>query len=392
MRKGAGQPSLHTIPNWLPSYLPYAPVIRDVFSYQVETKFLDSRACKEGLLLEAGVHVCHCYGSSKEIPSEEESHGSPRQQLLESKFCMVLEDFSEKDGWYQEWLLEEKTAKAALQALANMHAYFWTGSNFWNKEGGKLGQELEEIVWPNGGYMQPALQGYEQLETVVKGWTARLAYFQDALSKVSELEGVDLETIGARVEKLAKKVGTRAHPFAELAKKEAADLQPYRTIIHGDPKQANLFFRGDADLQVGFIDFQWCGFGLAATDVAHFISAALQPHCLSRDGKKEGLLLDHYYSCLAEALVKHGVARSTEDVENILYPRETLQSHYEVAFLDVCRMVFAYAWSRWKPETEPTSSSFNRNAYNKSLESVLWLITRCSAVLDKRETDLLQVP
>jgi Ecdysteroid kinase-like family len=362
------------------------PVLRDVHSYQVETNFIESRACKEGLVQEAGVHVCRCYGSTKELPPEG-SH-SPRQQL-ESKFCMVLEDFNQKDGWYQEWLLEETTAKAVLQALANMHAYFWTGSNFWIKEGGKLGQELEEVVWPNGGYMQPALQGYEQLETVAMGWTGRLASFNDELSNVPELKGVDLENIGARVEKLAKKVGTRAHPFAELARNESTDLQKYRTLIHGDPKQANLFFRGDADLQVGFIDFQWCGFGLAATDVAHFISAALQPNCLSRDGKKEGLLLDHYYSCLAEALVKHGVAKSTGDVENRIYPRQSLQDHYEVAFLDVCRMVFAYAWSRWNPETEPTSSSFNRNAYNKSTESVLWLITRCSAVLDKRESDLL---
>lgn len=125
-------------------------VLRDVHSYQVETDFLDSRACQEGLIHEAGVRVCDCYGASKDIAT-----GSTPREQLESKFCMTLEDFNGKEGWYQEWLLEEESSKAALKNFANLHAYFWTGSNFWKKEEGKLGKELEEEIWHNGGYMQP---------------------------------------------------------------------------------------------------------------------------------------------------------------------------------------------------------------------------------------------
>lgn len=304
---------------------------------------------------------------------------------------MTLEDFNEKDGWYQEWLLEEESCKAALKTFANMHAYFWNGSNLWKKEGGKLGQELEESVWPNGGYMQPALQGYGQLELVAQGWAKRLPSFKEDLRKIPELKDVDLEEIGARIEKLAKFVGTRAHPFAEKAKGETEDLLKYRTIIHGDPKQSNIFFRRDEDandgIQVGLIDFQWCGFGLAATDVAHHICAALQPHCVSYDGEKEKALLDHYYSCLTDALIKYGAASSAKDVQEKVFPREVLQKQYEVAFVDTCRLVFAYAWARWNPESEPTAASFNRNAYNKSLASVLWFITRGSAIASSIEKD-----
>lgn len=206
------------------------------------------------------------------------------------------------------------------------------------------------------------------------------------------LKDVNLEEIGARLEKLAKLVGTRAHPFADLAKSETTDLLKYKTFIHGDPKQSNIFFRRDTEknneLQVGLIDFQWCGFGLAATDVAHHITAALQPHCVSYDGGKEKLLLDHYYSCLTEYLVKYGVAKSEKDVHENIFPRQVLQDQYEIAFLDCCRLVFAYAWSRLNLESEPSAASFNRNAYNKSLKSVLWLITRCSAILTSREADL----
>jgi hypothetical protein len=59
------------------------------------------------------------------------------------------------------------------------------------------------------------------------------------------------------------------------------------------------------------------------------------------------------------------------------------KEQYETALLDVCRLVFAYAWRRWKPESEPTETSLNRNAYNKSIPSVIWLITRCHALLEK---------
>lgn len=362
-------------------------VVRDVHSYQVETDFLESRACQEGLIHEVGVHVCECYGASKEVAPQ---GSSPREQL-ESRFCMTLEDFKEDDGWYHEWLLEEESCKAALKAFANMHAYFWNGSNFWRKEDGKLGRELEETVWPNGGYMQPALQGYEQLKKVATGWEQRFPTFQEDLSKIAELDGVDLSQIGARVEKLADHVGTRAHPFADLAKTETSDLQKYRTLIHGDPKQANIFLKknpSSGELDVGLIDFQWTGFGLAATDVAHHICAAVQPHVVSYDGQKEKALLDYYYACLKDALVKHGAATSEKDVEDAVFPREVLQEQYDIAFLDTCRMVFAYAWSRWKPETTPSASSLNRNAYNKSLHSVLWFITRCSAILDSREKEV----
>ena len=165
------------------------------------------------------------------------------------------------------------------------------------------------------------------------------------------------------------------------------------------------------------IDFQWSGFGLAATgkyaymhflftdiplllsltkfagssymssDVAHHITSAVSSSAVSLDGKEEAELLDHYYSCLSKALVKFGVGKNEKEIEESIFPREILQKQYETAFLDVCRIVFAYAWRRWKAEPEPTQESFNRNAYNKSLESVLWLITRCHVLLEKYEKD-----
>ena len=369
-------------------------LIRDVRSYQVETAFLTSAACQHGLIEEAGVHVNKVYASDLRPAAM----GAGLKEQIQSKFAMLVQDLNKDDGWNQEWLLEYESTKAALKAFADMHGYFWYGSNFWDKEGGEMGRELENAVWPNGGYMQPTLQGFDQLENVAAGWNARLPTFEKDLKSIKELENVNLGEIGTRLQNVAKIVGSLAHPFSDGT--NSSTLKKYRTLIHGDPKQANIFLRekkasvinkGDTapNLEAGLIDFQWSGFGLAATDIAHHICAAVHPTSLSYDGSKEKELLDFYYSCLSTSLVRHGVASTEKEVQDSIYPRAIFQEQYEVAVLDLCRMVFAYAWKRWKPETEPTSASLNRNAYNKYLPSVLWLITRCSQILSAREESLL---
>ena len=353
---------------------------RDVKSYQVETEFLSSDACQIGLRYHAGVHVPKVYAADLRPCTSSD----PAEQL-NSKFAMLLEDFSSQKGWTQQWLLDEESAKAALEALAKLHAYFWNGSNFWTQH--HESTLLEGRVWENGGYMQPALQGYQQLEKVNMAWrTKRLPTFEKYLNPMNEFKDIDLDNIGERLQKIAKIVGQKAHPFSSNNKNKKEFVR-YRTLIHGDPKQANLFFRTTKNsIEVGLIDFQWCGFGLCGTDVAHFIAAAVQPTCISMDGtKEETLLLQHYYSHLSHELVKQGVASSLQQVQESIFPRTTFQTHYETALLDICRMVFAYAWDRWKEETQPTTASFNRNAYNKSLPNAIWLIVRCCKFLSTME-------
>jgi len=360
-------------------------LIRDVRSYEVDTAFLTSRACQEGLIQETGLRINKVFGSDLR-PFKA---CLDLKVLLESRFSVLLEDFSAADGWSHQWLLDEEAAKASLAAFAKMHAYFWTGSQFWKKDGGKVGDELERAVWPNGGYMQPALQGRDQFKDVSQGYASRLPTFKNELEKIPELQGANLESIGERIEQIAEILGEKAHPFYDT-EGDHLQLQKFRTLIHGDPKQANIFFRRQktGGLEVGLIDFQWCGFGLGATDVAHHICAALQPSCLSFDGEKEKELLSHYHYCLTKELINVGVATSIDDVEERVYPRRVLQLQYEIALLDICRMVFAYSWRRWKPETCPTVESLNRNAYNKSFPTNLWLITRCHVILNSLENEL----
>merc|ERR1712029_239 len=87
----------------------------------------------------------------------------------------------------------------------------------------------------------------------------------------------------------------------------------YRTFTHGDPKQANFLFRHSAktDIEVGLFDFQWSGFGLAATDIAHFLTSAVHADRLVDGG--EHILLHHYFDELSQYLVEFGAYPCLDD-------------------------------------------------------------------------------
>jgi hypothetical protein len=141
---------------------------------------------------------------------------------------------------------------------------------------------------------------------------------------------------------------------------------------------------------VGLIDFQWVGFGLASTDVAHHMCAALSPDCLSYDGSKEEELLDSYHEALCSALAEFGVAQTAAEAAAQVYTREELQRGYEVGILDFFRIVVAYQWTRTKAcpaVLNKNSASLGRNSYNKSLPVALWLVSTADRLLTKHQRD-----
>ena len=341
---------------------------RDVNSYSVEAGFLASQACKQ--IIKAGIPVPRAYAVEQDVCLKDP---------IESRFCLLLEDFSGDQGWKQHRLLNLLQAKSSLSAFAKLHGFFWEGSTFW-KERGAASQELEASVWSSGSYWQPARQPEEQLHIVEEMWERHLQAFKESFSQAQELKNVDLPSLGGRLQSIAKKVGTSAHPFADPNAKPSAG----RTLIHGDAKSANIFLREiEGNIQVGLIDFQWCGFGLAMTEVAHHIMAALDEECLSFDGSKEKILLEFYYTELMAALVKYGAASCLQDAETLL-TREALQAQYEDAILDMCRVVFSYHWVRIKASPKvlvKNADSLGRNSYNKSLFHAKWLVAACDRAL-----------
>ena len=384
---------------------------RDTRSYAVEATFLGSAACEA--LVNAGVPVARAYAVDLRPCAADP---------LESRFGLLLEEFRREDGWSQHWLCNAAQARAALAGLAKLHAFFWEGSKFWAEaEGGGEGaaacEELTAAVWPSGAYWQPSMQPAEQLtELVAKHWPEHARNFAEAFAQSPMLEGVDVGTLGARLQAVAPQVGAESHPFGSTGK----GAPGMKTLIHGDPKvaraawrararhpaplwrcplpcadicssphqAANIFLRETAtgEVQVGLIDLQWCGFGLAATDVAHHIVAGTATDCLSVDGSTESALLDHYHAELMAALVSLG-GFSPERAAKLL-PRDVLEEQYENAVLDMARVVFAYQWARVKasPATlAKNAPSMGRNSYNKSVEHACWLVGTTDRVLKRRE-------
>lgn len=190
----------------------------DAKSYKVVTSFLSSEACR-AVTEVAGVR----------IPRLLDRQLEPNwQNPIESKFIFMLEDFSPKDGWYQRWLLRESDeCEATLSTFARIHAFFWTGSSFWDDE--DAGAELEDAIWKSGSYVQPK-RNLNHCQRVARRWAT------ERMRCEKELSSFDYwGNLGERLESVAEEAGRHAHPFADEDWSES--YRKFRTFTHGDPKQ-----------------------------------------------------------------------------------------------------------------------------------------------------------
>ncbi|KAL7510665.1 hypothetical protein ACHAXN_008680 [Cyclotella atomus] len=367
-------------------------LVRDAKSYLVVANFLSSAGCQE-MVERTGVCIPKCYDAQLEPDFD---------NPMSSKFTFLLEDFAPKEGWYQRWLIDDLTeCHAALSAMAKIHAFYWDGSDFWKDA--TAAQEFESAVWKSGSYIQPKAQGADQWQKVARKWN------QERWKVEEQLSTSDFwDNLGERLQSASEECGRLAHPFA--VKDLALTYKRYRTFTHGDPKSANIFFRKRKDsIQVGLIDFQWSGFGLAATDIAHFMSAAVDASLLVDGGEKD--LMQYYYDDLSKHLVDFGAYESIENVqENFSY--DVFKDQYEIAMLDICRLgkfglnatgqssllisyvlpVIAYTWSRFTESADKTDENacartMNKTSYNKSIPAAVWLVSRCDEILKSRSSD-----
>ena len=213
-------------------------VARDVRSYEVEASFLASQAIKE-LVKTGTVSVPACYHA------DTRRHSEP----IESKFALLLEDFSPMDGWAQVRMLDHQESKAALVALARFHAFFLPSSTHRRSVVGaelekkqEQEQELEKSIWNSGGYWQPNMQP-GQMNILKKAWEeTHMINFAEAFKNDDYIRNhVDLQTLGERLEAHARKIGAETHPFSDCEGAEeiltdahmSSRLLAIKTVIHG---------------------------------------------------------------------------------------------------------------------------------------------------------------
>ena len=373
-------------------------IARDVKSAAVEAAFL---ACEPvtAALADAGVRVPRCFDAVLR-PCE--------KAPIESKFALLLEDFAPGQGWGQERLLTQSQTRASLRALARLHATFMPAAVAARAAEKGTTIEAEPLlagataaVWPSGAYWQPDMQSASQMTELAQTWRdVHRPRFDEAFA-ANLPKHVGFEDLGDRLQTVARAVGAESHPFGlDAPSGEETDgvAAKWRTVIHGDAKAANIFLREAPDApdgwEVGLIDFQWMGFGLGAVDAAHVLAASVDPETLGFVEGAEGFcdaaaapaLLDHYHRELCAALVANGAAASMDEAE-ATWTREEIQTQYESAILDLCRVVFGYQWVRVKASPETllkNKDSMGKNSYNKSLPNAMWLVHECDALLKRR--------
>eukprot|EP01134_Creolimax_fragrantissima_P004289 CFRG4289T1 len=406
--------------------VPYK-IKRDVKSLQVEANFLahpivhslQSSNCGFTLALPYHVQQRVCW----DVP-------------LDSRFTTLLTDLSNEQGWVQSAYLVPSQLKAALKALAAFHRFFWldsTSAAGVSREcvkmsescanGGKcvcsesLNTNAESIrdlankLWTTGSYWHLGQQPAGQLERIVPNWA--VLYREFGLDKKSterengpECDGKlktddrdkTMKYLGERLAAISVRVSELTHGIDGDGNEIPFNPQ---TIIHGDPKAPNFFFRqkyegeyvdtdtvndsmlacvsdtGD-DLSVGVIDFQWSGRGLAATDVAYCIAASADPSCfrINDDMAIEGEqahMLDHYLRYYHDCLGING------------FEWHKFRTQFDLAFIDLGRIVIADHWSSITIDIlRKRQGHFVFNAYNKSEGLARWFINELANCIERQ--------
>jgi hypothetical protein len=343
-------------------------VARDTTSYQVESAFLGSLACSR--LCAAGARIAQ--------PYHVVSRPSPAAiDPIHSKFSLLLEDFSPEDGWNQYGILSDKMLRSVLSALAEMHAFYW------KFEREKDYASISGAVWEQGSYWVPERQASNLFDLIAPEWAKHRANFAAALDEagVTGQGAVTLENLGTVLSKHALDIAERVHA-------PGGPNRARRTLIHGDIKAANAFFRASCNdgskVEVGLIDFQWSGWGAGIVDVAYLLVSSADMDSLSADGTSEMKLVEFYRNQFAQSLVRFGKVNDLAAALQCL-PWADLKRSYEDALLDLSRLVFAYHWSRIRasPDVlESRRSLLGSNSYNKSVPHAMWLIARTASLLD----------
>ena len=180
---------------------------------------------------------------------------------------------------YIETSPRETDERSVVSWLASFHAHFWNVAP---------GQVEEWGLQPQGTYWYLDTRPDEHANMPTRGWEGRL--------------------------KLA------ARAIDDYLKRH-----PCQSIVHGDPKLANVLTKEDGS--TAMCDFQYCGRAMPLKDLAYFLST-------SSDAEDDDDLLRHYHDELAKRLPKHDVP-SLEDLRDAL----------DVAYCDFYR--FMSGWGFW---------------------------------------------
>lgn len=180
-------------------------------------------------------------------------------------------------------------------------------------------------------------------------------------------------------------LGKRLHRAAEYVSRV---LSPdpgskYATIVHGDYKAMNIFFKGseeDPSTTPILIDFASTGVGLGVSDVAMHVAHVALPEDLEEG--MEDVLVKEYYNALQAALPKDRKGAKS-------YTEEDAIRHYRFAVVDYFRFILGRQWNKATLEVfAKRSKDTNFAMVNRSVDAALSFVERTDRYLTIIEKEM----
>ncbi|KAA8492835.1 3'(2'),5'-bisphosphate nucleotidase 1 [Porphyridium purpureum] len=342
-------------------------VARDARSLAIEHIILGDGQLQEYSKATPGVSIVEPYTMARAVYAD--------SNPIDSRFCMILKDFSPVQGWHQKPFFGERELLAALRFLATFHAFFW------QEQGDEKRKHLAEKLWPTGGYVHLGQQPRGQVEALDSNWKKIQSRFQFGTN------GVDLN-LGARLAQVAYDVSYESHAILRDGSRVNSGWPNARfeTLTHGDAKPPNFFFKADTD-QLGVIDFQWTGVGLGAVDVAYCIFAGAHKTVMNNVSDPESCVtpyVNYYHATLLQAFQDYGIAANETAAERLL-PKNVFQAQFEAGCLDLARVIIGDHWASVTPEIlAARNNKLSFNAYNKCSHVAAFLVAYVDVLLTRR--------
>eukprot|EP00294_Goniomonas_avonlea_P013485 CAMPEP_0114553968 /NCGR_PEP_ID=MMETSP0114-20121206/7955_1 /TAXON_ID=31324 /ORGANISM="Goniomonas sp, Strain m" /LENGTH=359 /DNA_ID=CAMNT_0001738975 /DNA_START=87 /DNA_END=1166 /DNA_ORIENTATION=+ len=160
--------------------------------------------------------------------------------------------------------------------------------------------------------------GHARADAAVKSGLQHQGCFWHLDTRHKELKNMSKEGVSGRLHLAAAAIDARMK------------ADPMQTIVHGDPKVANMMF--DQAGEASFLDFQWIGKAAASKDLAYCFCTAASS--LTEDD--EAVYLQHYHRELSKLLTAQG------DQPPSL---EAVRESYYLAAADLYRWMAG--WGTW---------------------------------------------
>lgn len=263
-------------------------------------------------MIRSGVHVPR--------PLLVERLSGDEVDALDHEYAFALEYLDPKD-YRQESELDEADARRALAFLARFHAFF-----------ARLPTDtfvtLSRRLFQHGGWWRKALRPSVRFDRIPEVFASLIANFES----FNDLDTPDnhecMRWLAEHVDWIEERL--------TLADEDRDGEIGLRTVVHGDFKTSNVFFKRDSSIDadqnnVAAIDFQWVGPArTGAADVVYLLVGGVRWEVLQQS---EAALLDHYLDELSRCLT---LKREDDDSSSTPTPtldRDAWLAEYRLEFL-----------------------------------------------------------